>query len=190
MPVRSQEPLLGLPLGCRVPKPGAVLDCFPGPQAGSWMRSGAAGIGTSDLMESRVCKARTLTTVLSCRAQSLLSFFFKICFYFYWKDRYTERKIFRPMIHYPSERNGTMLCQSEARSLFQVSHAGAGSQSFGPSSTALPGPKAGSWKGSGAAGIEPTPICKARTLTTAPLRRAHSCLFFCPAVSWLLSLTV
>ena len=32
-----------------------------------------------------------------------------------------------------------MLCQSEARSFFRVSHAGAGSQSFGLSLTAFPG---------------------------------------------------
>ena len=55
----------------------------------------------------------------------------------------TERKIFRPMIHSPSERNGPVLCQSEARSLFWVSRTGAGSQGFGPSSTAFPGHKQG-----------------------------------------------
>ena len=49
MPVRSQEPLPGLPRGCRVPKLWAALDCFPRPQAGSWMGSGAVGIRTSVL---------------------------------------------------------------------------------------------------------------------------------------------
>ena len=44
MPIRSQEPLPGLPRRCRVPKLWAVLDCFPGPQAGSWKGSGAASI--------------------------------------------------------------------------------------------------------------------------------------------------
>ena len=44
MPIQSQEPLPGLPRGCRVPKLWAVLDCFPGPQTGSWKGSRAAGI--------------------------------------------------------------------------------------------------------------------------------------------------
>ena len=64
-------------------------------------------------------------------------FFFKIYFYYFFIGKAdiqrgeTERKIFRPMIHSPSERNGPMLCRSEARSLFRVSHAGAGSQRTG-----------------------------------------------------------
>ena len=41
----------------------------------------------------------------------------------------TERKILRVMTHSPTERNGPILCQSEARSLFWVSHAGEGSPS-------------------------------------------------------------
>ena len=41
-PIRSQEPLPGLPRGCRVPKPWGVLDCFPRPQAGSWKGSGTS----------------------------------------------------------------------------------------------------------------------------------------------------
>ena len=41
---RSQELLLGLPHGCRDPKPWAILYCFNRLQAGSWMGSGAAGI--------------------------------------------------------------------------------------------------------------------------------------------------
>ena len=36
----SQDLLPGLPHGCRVPRLWAVLDCFPRPQAGSWMGSG------------------------------------------------------------------------------------------------------------------------------------------------------
>ena len=68
-----------------------------------------------------------------------LFFFFKDLFFFYYffigksdiQRGETERKIFRPMIHSPSERNRPILCRSEARSLFRVSHAGAGSQSFG-----------------------------------------------------------
>ena len=55
MPIRSQEPLPGLPRGCRFPKPWAVLGCFPRPQAGSWKGSRAAGAH----MGSQACKART-----------------------------------------------------------------------------------------------------------------------------------
>ena len=40
---RIQELLPGLPHGCRVPRVWAVLHCFPRPQAGSWVGSGAAG---------------------------------------------------------------------------------------------------------------------------------------------------
>ena len=50
---RSQEPLPGLPHGCRVPRPWAVLDRFPRPQAGSWMGSGAARIRTGVRMGSQ-----------------------------------------------------------------------------------------------------------------------------------------
>ena len=42
---RSSEPFLGLPHRCSVPKCWSVFDCFPRPQAGSWMGSGAVGIG-------------------------------------------------------------------------------------------------------------------------------------------------
>ena len=66
----------------------------------------------------------------------------------------TERKIFCPMIHSPSERNGSILCRSEARSLFRVSHAGAGSQS----STAFPGHRQGAGREAGLPGLEPAPI--------------------------------
>ena len=50
------------PTRCRVPKLWAVLNCSPGPQAGSWKGSGAAGIRTGAHMGSQVCKAWTLTT--------------------------------------------------------------------------------------------------------------------------------
>ena len=97
------------------------------------------------------------------------AFFFLFFIYFFFKDLFllffirkadiqrgeTERKIFRPMIHSPSECNGPILCRSEARSLFRVSHAATGSQSFGPSLTAFPGHRQGAgWE----AGIEPAPI--------------------------------
>ena len=85
----------------------------------------------------------------------------------------TERKIFRPMIHSPSEPQRLMLCRSEARSLFKVSHEGAGSPSFGLSLTAFPGHKQGAGWEEGPPGLEPAPIwdpgaCKVKTLTTAP----------------------
>ena len=70
----------------------------------------------------------------------------------------TERKIFHPMIHSPSERNGPILCRSKARSLFRVSHAGAGSQSFGPSLTAFPGHRQEAGREAGPLGLEPAPI--------------------------------
>ena len=43
---RSLESLSCLPRRCRVPKLWAVLNCFPRPQAGSWMERGAARIRT------------------------------------------------------------------------------------------------------------------------------------------------
>ena len=60
--VRIQELLPALPRGCRVPRLWAILKCFPSPQAGSWMGSGADGIRTSTHMESQPVKARTLAT--------------------------------------------------------------------------------------------------------------------------------
>ena len=55
------------------------------------------------------------------------------------------RKIFHLMIHSPSERNGRYYADlpPRARKFLQVSHMGAGSQSFGPSWTAFPGHKQG-----------------------------------------------
>ena len=62
MPIRSQEPLPGLPHGCRVPKLWAVLDCFPGPQAGSWKGSGAAGIEPAPIWDPGRARRGPLTT--------------------------------------------------------------------------------------------------------------------------------
>ena len=62
LPILCQEPLPGLPRGCRVPKQWVVLYCFPRPQAGSWKGSGAARIRTGAHIGSWACKARTLTT--------------------------------------------------------------------------------------------------------------------------------
>ena len=47
---RNQEPLPSLPRRCRVPKLWAILNCFPRPQAGSWMGSGASGTQNSAYM--------------------------------------------------------------------------------------------------------------------------------------------
>ena len=94
----------------------------------------------------------------------IVCFFFKIYFYYLFIGKAdiqrgeTERKIFPPMIHSPSERKGPILCQSEARSLFRVSHAGAGSQSFGPSSPAFPGHRQGAGMEAGLPPLEPVPI--------------------------------
>ena len=95
---------------------------------------------------------------------TVFAIFLKIYFYYFFIGKAdiqrgeTERKIFRPMIHSPSERNGPILCQSEARRLFRVSHAGAGSQSFGPSSTAFPGHRQGAGREAGLPGLDPAPI--------------------------------
>ena len=104
---------------------------------------------------------------------SFFLFFFSRFIYFYWKGGYTERRDREEdlMIHSPSERNGSILCRSEARSLFRVSHAGAGGCSFPELWAVLccfPRPQARSWKGSGAAGSRTgahmgSRACKART---------------------------
>ena len=94
----------------------------------------------------------------------IYSFIFFLFFYYFFIGKAdiqrgdTERKIFRPMIHSPSERNGPILCQSEARSLFRVCHVGAGSQSFGRSLTAFPGYRQGAGREAGLLGLEPAPI--------------------------------
>ena len=79
----------------------------------------------------------------------------------------------------PKQLQQLELSQSEARSqeLFWVSHAGAGSQDLGPSSTAFPGYKQGAGWEVGLLELELAPIwdpgaCKARTLTTVLSRRA------------------
>ena len=132
MPVRSQEPLPGLPRGCRVPKLWAVLDCFPGPQAGSWKGSGAARIRTGAHMGSRACKARTFNH-LRHRAGP---FFIIIIKAYLQIEGEAERKIFHPLFHFPNGCN-------RGKELLLVSHAGAGSQDFGPSSSAFLGHKHG-----------------------------------------------
>ena len=90
MPIRSQEPLPGLPRGCRVPKLWAVLDCFPRPLAGSWKGSEAAGAH----MGSRACKARTFNHLRHRAGPLKLSFLkkFKDILFFYCRVRYTERR--------------------------------------------------------------------------------------------------
>ena len=94
----------------------------------------------------------------------LTSFFLKIYFYYFFIGKAdiqrgeTERKIFHLMIHSPSERSGPILCQSEARSLFPGLPHGLRVPKLWAVLDCFPGPQAGSWKGSGAAGIEPAPI--------------------------------
>ena len=119
----------------------------------------------------------------------LFIFFFMIYFYYFFIGKAdiqrgeTERKIFHTMFHSPSERNGPMLCRSEARSLFQVSHAGAGSQSFGLSSTAFPGHRQGAGREAGLAGIRTgahmgSRACKARTFNHLRHRAGPKNVFF------------
>ena len=112
-------------------------------------------------------------------------FFFKDLFYFYWKGGYTERRDREEddrtersddLLPRPPQR--LELSQSEARSLFRVSHAGTGSQNFGPFSMAFPGHKQGAGWEAGQPGLEPAAIwhpgtCKARTLATRLLQQAH-----------------
>ena len=99
----------------------------------------------------------------------------KIYFYYFFIGKTdiqrveTERKIFRPTIHSPSEHNRPILCRSEARSLLRVSHAGAGSQSFGPSSTAFPGHRQGAGREAGLPGLEPAPIWDPGSARRGPL---------------------
>ena len=77
----SQEPLPGLPRGCRNPRLWAVLKCFPRSQAGSWMGSGTARIRTSIHMRSQHvqdedfqllgCCARPKGTILKIQIEML-----------------------------------------------------------------------------------------------------------------------
>ena len=66
-------------------------------------------------------------------------------------------KIFYPMIHSPSEHNGRCYANPKLGA-----SSGSPSRVQGPKALGrpdcFPGPQAGSWKGSGAAGIEPAPI--------------------------------
>ena len=86
---RSPEPLQDLPHRCRVPKLWAVLNCFPRPQAGSWMEVGRLGHKLVPIWDPGACKARTLAPKLWA---PLNNFFKKRFIYFYWKGRYTERR--------------------------------------------------------------------------------------------------
>ena len=165
MPIRSQEPPLGLPRGCRVPKLWAVLNCFPGPQAGSGKGSGTAGIRTGTHMGSQACKVRNLTTCATAPGPTYLFFIEKSDIQ---RGGETERKIFCPMIHSPSEPQRSELSELESRSLFQVSHTGAGSQSFRPSSTAFPGHRQGAGREVGPPGLEPAPIWDPRRARRGP----------------------
>ena len=69
-----------------------------------------------------------------------------------------------------------MWAQSEARSLFWVSHAGAGSQSFGPSSTAFPGHRQGAGREAGLPGLELAPIWDPGRARRGPLTTCATAL--------------
>ena len=83
-------------------------------------------------------------------------FYFYLLFLFfifiiYFKGGYTERRDREEYDALPKRAQRPMLCGSNVRSLFLVSHVGAGSQSFGRSSTVSLG-TAGSCKGAGLLG--------------------------------------
>ena len=91
----------------------------------------------------------------------------------------TEKKIFHLMIHSPSECNSRWYAdpKSGARNFFWVSHMGARSQSFGPTSTAFTGHRQGAGWEVELLGLEPPLIWdpsafKVRTLAAAPCRQA------------------
>ena len=85
---------------------------------------------------------------------------------FYWKGRYIERRRDREEdlpsdASLPKQPQWLELSQFESRSLFWVSCAGAGSQSFGLSSTAFPGHKQGAgWE------VEPLGLKQATGIKT------------------------
>ena len=56
-------------------------------------------------------------------------------------EKETERKVFLPLVHSPNGRYHWCYADPKpgARYFLLVSHAGAGTQTFGPHSTALPG---------------------------------------------------
>ena len=83
---------MGLPRGCRVLKLWAVLDCFPGPQAGSWKGSRAAGIRTGAHMGFWGCMLGEDLNHLRHRAGPTFFFLRFIFIIFYWKGGYTERR--------------------------------------------------------------------------------------------------
>ena len=93
----------------------------------------------------------------------------------------TKRKIFHPMIHFPSGAMANAMPGS--RNIFWVSHKGAGSQHSGPSSTDFPGHKQGTgWKVE-LPGLEPAPIWglggfNERTLVPRPCHQVQLLLSF------------
>ena len=88
----------------------------------------------------------------------------------------TERKIFHPMIHFPSKCNGQCCTDPEpgARNLLQVSHAGTESQSFGPFLTAFPGHKQGAGWEVVLPDLEPVPMWNSGTLRARNLAMGHA----------------
>ena len=103
----------------------------------------------------------------------LTSFSFLRFIYFYWKGSYTDRRDREEDLpsddSLPKWPQRLELSQSETRSLFWVSHAGARSQGFAPSSTTFPGHRQGAERAVGDLGYEPASkwdpgACKVRTL--------------------------
>ena len=172
---RSLELLPGLPRRCRQVMLWVIFDCFPRPQAESWMQSRAAGIRTGAHMGSWHVQDENLNhyTIMPCP-----SFCFKDLFYFYWKVRYTERRKDKEedLLSIDSLPQVAATAGAEpirSKELLRASHKGAGSQSFGPSSTAFPSHKQGVGWEAWLLGLEPVPIWdpsafKARTLATRP----------------------
>ena len=98
----------------------------------------------------------------------VLLFFFKDLFllFLYWKGGYTERRDREEDLpsdgSLPKRLQQLELSQSEARSFFQVSHVGAGSQVFGLTMTAFPGHRQGAGWEAGPPGLEPAPMWESR----------------------------
>ena len=102
------------------------------------------------------------------------SFFFKDLFLLFFIGKAdiqrgeTERKIFRPMIHSPSEPNGADTMPIRSQELLPGLPRGCRFPKFWAVLDCFPRPQAGSWKGSRAAGIRTgahlgSRACKART---------------------------
>ena len=91
-PIQSQELLPGLPRRYSVPRLWAILGCFPRPQTGSWMGSGAARIRTRTHMGSQQVQGEGFNHHYYYHTRPCRNQFFVRFIYLYWKGRYTERR--------------------------------------------------------------------------------------------------